>query len=191
MIIVLEDLHWGDLPSITYLGDGLRALSSRPLMILALARPEVNETFPGLWSAAHKSEIALSRLAPRAAERLVRAALGPAVAADVVARIVERADGNAFYLEELIRRVSEGGGDTLPETVLALVQSRLARLEPEARRIVRAASVFGDAFWRGGVAEMTSPSSVPDLDSLLPSLVQREILTVAAEARFAGEKEYS
>ncbi len=152
LILVLEDVHWGDLPSFTYLGDGLRALATKPLMLVALGRPEVHEAFPGLWAGLEKMELPLGRLTPRAAQRLVRAVLGEKLAADAAARIVERADGNAFYLEELIRRVAEGDGERLPDTVLALVQSRLERLEPEARRIVRAASVFGEVFWREGLA---------------------------------------
>jgi hypothetical protein len=63
-----------------------------------------------------------------------------------VARIALRADGNAFYLEELIRAVAEGKVGELPETVLAMMQGRLAALDPEQRRVLRAGSLFGDAF---------------------------------------------
>ena len=42
----------------------------------------------------------------------------------------------------------------LPETVLTMVQARLEALEPEARRVLRAASVFGQTFWRGGVVTL-------------------------------------
>jgi tetratricopeptide (TPR) repeat protein len=191
LLVVLEDLHWGDQPSDTYLGEGLRALSDRPLMLLGLARPEVHEAFPSLWGTTEKIEIALSKLVPRAAERLVRSSLGDALSAQTIARIVQRAEGNAFYLEELIRRVSEGAGDTLPETILALVESRLERLEPEARRIARAGSIFGEVFWRGAVAELIGGAAgVADLDGWLSSLVERELFTVRSESRFPGEREY-
>jgi hypothetical protein len=189
LLLVLEDLHWGDLPSVTYLGEALRALEAKPLMILALGRPEVHDTFPGLWKG--MAEIGLGGLTPRAAERLVRAALGDAVAPDTAARIVQRAAGNAFYLEELVRRVSEGGGDSLPETVLALVQSRLERLEPEARRVVRAASVFGEMFWRGGVAALLGGGSdARDMGAWLKMLVEREVFAASPESTFPGEREY-
>ncbi len=191
VLLVLEDLHWGDLPSVTYLGDALRTLAASRLMVLALARPEVRDTFPRLWGGAEMLEIALGRLSLRAAERLVIAALGENVEADAAARIVERADGNAFYLEELIRRVAEGE-HSLPETVLALVQSRLERLETEARRIVRAASVFGEVFWRGGVdALLGRGAATRDLDAWLNVLAEREVLTVASDSRFPGEREYT
>ena len=193
LLLVLEDLHWGDLPTIMYLAEALRALAAMPLMVLALARPEVHDAFPNLWKGNVVPELPLGGLTRRAAERLVRAALGDRVTPDAVARIVERADGNAFYLEELIRRVSEGGGDALPETVLALVQSRLERLEPEARRLVRAASVFGEAFWPGAVAALLGGGpEARDVDAWLKTLVEREVLVAAArESRFPGQREYT
>jgi hypothetical protein len=191
LLVVLDDLHWGDLPSVTYLGDGLRALGRQPFMVLALARPEVHETFPDLWASAEPSEIALGRLTPRSAERLVRSALGDAAAKDVVERIVERADGNAFYLEELIRRVAEGGGESLPETVLALVESRIEQLAPAARRIVRAASVFGEAFWQRGVQTLLGKQGGDDMDEWLEVLVKREVFAEAHASRFPGGREYT
>jgi hypothetical protein len=63
-----------------------------------------------------------------------------------VARIVDQADGNAFYLEALIRAVAEGRDKTLPGTVVAMAHAGLERLEPDARRILRAASVIGETF---------------------------------------------
>ena len=64
-----------------------------------------------------------------------------------ISSIVARAAGNAFYLEELIRAVAEGRGQELPETVLAMVQARFDALGPDDRRILRAASIFGETLW--------------------------------------------
>jgi hypothetical protein len=192
LLIVLEDLHWGDLPSVTYLTEGLRALAGRPLMLLALGRPEVHDVFPNLLATADKIEVRLSRLPPRAAERLVRAALGDTLASGAVTRLVAQADGNAFYLEELIRGVSEGGGEALPDTVLALAQLRMQRLEPEARRIVRAASIFGEVFWAGGVIELLGADQPPeDVHVGLRSLVEREVFVPVVESRFPGTGEFA
>jgi eukaryotic-like serine/threonine-protein kinase len=192
LLVVLEDLHWGDAASVTFLGGGLRSLASKPFMVLALGRPGVRDAFPNLWAGAERSEVLLGRLAPRAAERLARAALGPEISEEVLGRIVERADGNAFYLEELIRRVAEGGADTLPETVLALVQARLGQLETGARRAVRAASVFGEVFWRGGVAALLGGGREGgDIDGWLRELAEREIVSVAHDCRYPGESEFT
>ena len=77
----------------------------------------------------------------------------------MVARIVERADGNAFYLEELIRAVAEGRGDDAARTGAGDGAGAPRRSRPEARRVLRAASVFGERFWRGGRGARCSAAS--------------------------------
>ena len=190
-LVVIEDLHWGDAASVAFLDGALHALRERPLFVLALARPEVHDVFPKLWSGVGTQEIRLGPLTRRAAERLIGAALGDSLAPDRVARIVERADGNAYYLEELIRCVAEEGTDELPDTILAMVQSRLDRIEPEARRLVRAASVFGEVLWLGGVSALVGGVGDREVASWLQVLADREILTARASAKFPGETEYS
>jgi tetratricopeptide (TPR) repeat protein len=192
LLVVLEDLHWGDAPSIAYVSDALRDLGARPLMVLGLGRPELHQVFPSLWSNAEVQEIALGRLVPRAAERLVRAVLAEPIANEAVAEIVERADGNAFYLEELTRCVAEGGAEKLPQTVIALAQSRLERLEPDARRVVRAASLFGEVFWSGAVASLLGGThSVRDVEAWLAILCRDEVITRVPSSRYPGESEYA
>jgi predicted ATPase len=132
VLLVLEDLHWGDLPSIGFLDSALRRLADKPLILLAFARPEVNELFPNLWAARSPYGIRLPELTKKASERLVRQALGESVDDAVATRIVATAGGNAFYLEELIRAVSEGRSE-LPETVLMVAAARLDGLEADAR----------------------------------------------------------
>ncbi len=185
LLIVIEDLHWGDLATVTYLDEALRTLEGRPLMVLALGRPELYEQFPRLWEG--HQQIRLSGLTPRAADRLARSVLGEGVPAAVVTRIVQLADGNAFYLEELIRRVAEHDLE-LPETVLAMAESRLDRLEPEARRVLRAASTFGTTLWSGGVASLLGLEA--QATEWLEILADRELLVRAPESRFSGEREY-
>ena len=80
--------------------------------------------------------------------------LGPQVAAETITRIITQAAGNALFLEELIRALAEGAGEELPETVLAMLQARFLRLDPGARRVLRAASFFGETFWRGGLVAL-------------------------------------
>ncbi|MCC6555309.1 MAG: protein kinase, partial [Polyangiaceae bacterium] len=154
VVLVLENLHWGDLPSVKFIDAALRSLADRPLLVLALGRPEVRDAFPRLWEGRGVHEVRLAELGRKAGERLVRAVLGDAAPAETVARIVGQAAGNAFYLEELIRAVATGRGDRPPETVLAMVEARLEALDPDARRVLRAASVFGQVFWQDGVAAL-------------------------------------
>ena len=191
LLVVLDDLHWGDVPTVAYLGEALRALAHRPLMVLAFARPEATATFASTWPVSEALQVSLASLSPRAAERMVRAALGSTLGADVVTRLVERASGNPFYLEELIRRESEGGSGPLPETVLALVQSRLQYLEPDGRRVARAASLFGETFWDHGVAAVLGQApEAADLDAWLKILTAREVFTASSAGRFPGTRQY-
>ncbi len=192
LLIALEDVHWGDPPSLAFLDRVLRNLKRRPLTVIAMARPDVRETFPKLWAERDLTEIRLAALSPKAAERLVRSALGDSFPASRVAAIVERADGNAFYLEELIRAESEGRLDALPETVLAMVQMRLDALPDEARRILRAASIFGESFWDGAVRALLGEraSDVQSFLGNLRSLVEREAVQPIEPSRFPGHLEH-
>lgn len=193
LLLVLEDLHWGDAASVMYLGEALRTLSEAPLMLLALARPELTETFPKLWAFAEPQLVQLSRLTSRAAQRLVRAVLGRELPDADIGSLVERADGNPFHLEELMRRVVEAGdADGLPESVVALVQTRLQRLDPVARRSARAASVFGETFWAGGVAKVLGADTPPqDITYALAKLQEEELIHASDDSRFSDEREYT
>ena len=192
IVIVLEDLHWGDLPTVRAIDGALRALGEAPVMVLALARPEVHDVFPGLWHERALTELRLSGLSRKASERLVREALGEGVERDEVARITQRADGNAFYLEELIRAVAEGKGGELPETVLAMMQGRLAALDPEQRRVLRAGSLFGDAFAvEGARALLGGEGSTERLALDLEELTRKELVTARPWGRFSGQRDYA
>jgi tetratricopeptide (TPR) repeat protein len=193
LVLVLEDMHWGDLPTVKFVDAALRSSSGAPLLVLAFARPEVHEIFPKLWDERGLQEIRLGELTRRGSERLVREVLGDRVDDATVSKLAQRAAGNAFYLEELIRAVAEGksAADALPETVLAMVEARLEALEPDARRLLRAASVFGQMFWQGGVtALLGGEQRALDVDEWLAVLVDREVLTLRPAGKFPGDPEY-
>ena len=187
VLLVLDDLHWGDRSSLKLIDVALRALADRPFMVLALARPDVRRAFPDLWSARRFEEIRLGPLRRSGAERLVREVLGDRAGDDLVARLAARSEGNAFYLEELIRAAAEGEGEALPETVLAMVERRLEGLDPESRRALRAASVFGQVFCGGAIAALLGGEA----GATLRRLVDRELCTRQHQARFPGETEYA
>ncbi|MDC3958980.1 protein kinase domain-containing protein [Polyangium jinanense] len=192
LLLVLEDLHWGDLASVKLVDAALRELKGRPLLVAAFGRPEVHERFPRVWAERGLSELRLGELTPRAAEELARHALGDSAGPQTLTRVVERSAGHPFFLEELIRAVAEGRGDALPETVLAMVEARLSALPPEARRVLRAASVFGEVFWRGGVESLLDPlDEASGVDEWLALLVEREVVQRSATSRFAEEEQYS
>ncbi len=193
LVLVLEDLHWADAASVSVVESWLAELEELPFVVVALARPEIRDTFPnGLRGAA---EVRLEGLTKKAAERLVRALLGSETSASVVQKIIERAAGNAFYLEELARHVAErleAGRDPsdMPETVLAMAQSRLDTLEPEARRVLRVGAIFGETFWQRGVRRLLSDTNERLLSEWLEALVAREVIDPGKNERFADEKEF-
>jgi hypothetical protein len=190
LVLVLEDLQWGDLPTVQYVDAVLRDLGDRRIFGVALARPEVKRLFPDLWSGRDVTELRLATLSRKAAEKLARSALGEKASAEDVARAVERADGNALFLEELIRAISEGRRE-LPETVLAMAHARLEQLDPVQRRILRAASVFGETFWRGALRSLLGTDvATNDLDDVLGTLVRAEAVSRRSESRFADEEEF-
>lgn len=185
VLLVLDDLHWGDLPSVRVIDAALRTLHDRRLFVLALARPEIHDLFPRLFHDRQLQEVRLGALSKRACEKLIRESL-PAASDEIVAWIVERAQGNAFFVEELIRAIAARGTRGIPDTVLGVVQARLDTLGGDAKRALRAASVFGETFWRGGVREVVGDD--PALDGALRDLVEREVVNESPGARFPGEE---
>ncbi|KFE64610.1 serine/threonine-protein kinase [Hyalangium minutum] len=190
VLLVLEDLHWGDALTVQWVDRLLRELADCPLLVLALARPEIKELFPGLWSQ-RLQEVALRSLSRKAGAQLIRDVLGSGVEEAVVDRLLEQSAGNALFLEELIRMVAEGRGDTPPGTVLAMLQSRILRLEPEARQALLAASFLGRTFWTGAVRALRNAQETPGtLEHWLERLVAMEIIESQPDRTFAGEKAY-
>jgi hypothetical protein len=189
IIILLEDVHWGDLPSLSFVDLALRTLGDRPMLALAVGRPEALDRFPGLWAQRLSTNLVLRELSTKASQRLVLDVLGDADPARVT-KIVEHAAGNPFLLEELVRASVQGRDDVLPDSVLAMIQLRVASLDDDARRVLRAGSVFGEVFWTGGVRALTAVA--PDkLARTLAVLVDRELLHARSPSRFAQHGEYA
>ena len=184
LLLILEDLHWGDGLTVRLLDTALRQLRTTPLLILALARPEVEDLFPRLWKDRQRQDLRLEGLTAKASAQLVRKSLGEPVAEATLARIVKQAGGNALYLEELIRAEAAGKGEALPKTVLVMLQARLMRLPAGARFALRVASVYGQTFWRGGL-------QADDVDSWLQILINAEFIERHRSSRFPDDVEYS
>ena len=159
--------------------------------MLALARPEVHDRFPGLFAERGAQELRLGPLTPSASERLVRAALGAAADDAVVQRIVARAEGNAFYIEELVRAVAEGAGEALPDTVLGMVQARLDALGPS--RSASSARPASSGRSSGGAASRRCSASAPETLDEPPRPAGRRWRSCArrSAASFPGEVEYA
>jgi len=184
MLIVLEDAQWADTPSLRYLA---RFADEAPAaLLLALTRPEARDVVLETFEAQDPDVVDLKVLSDGAAGRLVRAALGDPEDR-VVDALVARAAGNAFFLEELVRASAAGRG-VLPDSVRALVEDRILLLDRARRRALRAASVFGERAWVGGVARVLGLDGAEAL-RLFDELVEDELMTRSASSRLPGQLE--
>jgi predicted ATPase len=175
VLLVLEDLQWADLASVQLIDAGLRLLKEQSLFVLGIGRPEVEEQFPGLWSERAVERLRLPPLGRKTGQSLVRHFIKE-VGKETETWILERWDGNPFFLEELVDAVCSGK-TIAPETVLGMIESRLAELETSVRRVARAASVFGDEpFSPDAVLAILGERARAELDDSLEILVGRDLM---------------
>ena len=153
LVVVLEDLHWAE-PTLLDLVEYLAVFSSgHPILFVCAARPELLETRPS-WAAPGRPVIVLDPLPEDHARRLVAAA--GALAPGAAERIVETAEGNPLFLEQLVAVGATPG--ELPSSIQAVLAARLARLEPAERAVLEDAAVQGRSFYADAelVPEATS-----------------------------------
>lgn len=175
LVLVIENLQWADASSLALIDRTLRNFGDRRWMVLGVARPEHRVVHPRLWSERGVREVALGPLKDRAAERLVRARLGAESRPERVRALVARAAGNPYFLEELARAEAEGHGEETPDTILAMVEARLLRIDPALRRVLRAASVYGANFDARGVSAVLGE---PLASGMIEALVESEWLVM-------------
>ncbi|HVK76235.1 MAG TPA: protein kinase [Kofleriaceae bacterium] len=189
LVIVLDDVHWAD-PGTLALCDGVLRNVAGPVFVLAMARPEVHERFPRLWAERGLTALELSPLPAAAAQQLARAVAGPDASDGLIAELVERSGGNPFFLEELARARDERDAGEWPDTVLATVEARLARLDGDARRLLRAAAVIGPVFWPGAVIQLVGGAAFgAAVSARLDALIEREFIVPSPGSRFPGERQ--
>ncbi|TKD09687.1 serine/threonine-protein kinase [Polyangium fumosum] len=188
-LLLIDDLQWCDARSIHALGDVLCELYDRPLFVLALARPELFDEFGHTAGVTFTQVMPLAPLPRKAAVELARGWLGDRAEAARVDRVVERAAGLPLVVEELSRAAVEGRGDELPTSARSLLETQIGALDAEARRTLRAASIFGDVFWSGGLSALLGHTRTTTESGRLRVLVDRGFVVPHAGSRFAGEQE--
>ncbi len=191
--LIVDDAQWMDSVSARIVGRAVRKLQETPLCFLAFARPELDDRLPHALRDVPLERIQLGGLPKKAAEKLVRGALGEDLPQPVLERIVQQGEGSPLFLQELVEFALERRSDRVPTGVLATLEGRLLRLEPTARKVLRAASVFGETFWSGGVAALLGEGSTEAkaLDAWLVFLVERDLLTLRRTTRFPRETEFA
>ncbi len=193
VVLVLEDVQWIDAPSLHLFAE-LLGRADRPLLLLGLGRPSARPMIANTeWQSRPLQMLQLAPLGARASEQFIRGMLGDSVSQARVDALIARGEGHAFFLEELVRAESEGRTSTAPATVVAMLHERIERFEADARRILRAASIFGLEFTKAGLqALLDDPArSLSSLDAWLETLVKREVIVRAERSRFNRDETFT
>ncbi len=194
LVLAFEDIHWADhgmLDLIEYLAQWVRG----PLMLLCLARDELLDRRSG-WGGGRReaTSIMLDPLTVEQTRELVASLLPEGdTEREAVALVAERAGGNPFFAEEMVRRLAEETGEEaakLPDTVQALLAARLDSLEPMERRLVQHAAVMGRTFWHGSLVTVAGEVE-GELGRALSSLQEKDIVIPGTGGQLAGEREYA
>jgi class 3 adenylate cyclase len=149
LVLEFEDWHWADGASVGLLRHVLPLTSTHPLAVVVLTRPQ--EIGPATSTGATESDqqrsltLSLTGLDDSAAHDLARSLGGGRLSDEQITAVSERAEGNPYFLQELMRYVEEQGDapGSLPDTVRGVVISRVDRLDAGARAVLRTCSVIG------------------------------------------------
>src|SRR5262245_3588242 len=200
LLVVLEDLHWADHPLLDLMERVISDLNG-PLMVLATARPDLRDGWrTRLAEIGTVFEVDL--LSQRDSQRLLRELLGDDLPAAVGDAVLARAEGNPFFLEELLGALidrgillPEGDGWTttslaealvIPDSVHATLASRVDLLNRPEKEALQAAAVVGRVFWTSAVYELL-PEIAPDFRVL----ETRGFIRRLRRSSLEGEREYS
>ncbi|MEZ4224403.1 MAG: protein kinase [Polyangiaceae bacterium] len=177
LLIAIEDLQWADAATLELFDSVFDATRDLPLVVLVTARPRLFEEQPDLWHRHDLQELRVIELTRRASHELVEQLPHGELSAEDLQWVVETAAGNPLYLQELLRARRSGQGPEVPTSVVAMVKTRIESLDPEARRVLRAASVFGARFAVSGVSELVGGSDVErSVQEWLATLEEREFV---------------
>jgi adenylate cyclase len=193
-VYVVEDAHWIDEVSESMIADFLTVIPQTPSLVLASYRPE----YEGALARVHGAQtITLVPLGDSETAALVSGLLGPDPSVGALGQtITERAAGNPFFAEEIVRELAERGvlrGQrgayvstvdaaevAVPATVQATIAARIDRLNPKAKRTLSAAAVIGAKFSRDLLETL-------GIDPVLEDLVRGELID---QTGFTRQSEY-
>jgi hypothetical protein len=200
--VVIEDLHWAEDALLDLLEAGLRGTHG-PLLLLATARPELIQARPSWVREDRGAErLMLDALTPSDTAHMVDELTPTSLPASVRDIVLTRAEGNPFFVEELIRTLVDQGvlerrngdwtvGDlpddfAVPDTVQAVLAARIDLLEPPEKAALQAAAVIGRTFWAGPVAALLGGVEVD-----LHVLEERDFIRPRPTSSIVGEPEFT
>jgi class 3 adenylate cyclase/tetratricopeptide (TPR) repeat protein len=195
-VVLIEDVHWAE-DDLLDLLDSLVAQVEGPLLVLATARPELLER-RAAW---HRWALPLEALRETTAGELLDGLVGVELPPQLRTAIVDRAEGNPFFVEELLATLIDRGvlqrqnggwtcadlpeGFEVPDTVQAVLAARIDLLPAAEKAALQAAAVIGRVFWTGPVYELVGGE--PDFDLL----AERDFVRRRAGSSLIGEREYA
>jgi DNA-binding winged helix-turn-helix (wHTH) protein/predicted ATPase len=189
LLLEVEDVHWIDPTSEEWLMALVERLAGAPLLLLLSYRAGYQ---PAWMGKSYATQLALQRLTADESRRIVRAVLqARSVSDDLVQTIEAKGEGNPFFLEELAQAVAEQGDApttlVLPETVQAVLATRLDRLPPEAKALLQVAAVVGREVSGALLQAVTTLAEAP----LLQRLARLQKAEFLYEARPVPELVYA
>jgi class 3 adenylate cyclase/tetratricopeptide (TPR) repeat protein len=205
IVAVIEDIHWAEPALLDILSD-LGARVQGRVLFLCPARPDLVDRSP-TWGGGRPSfsAIFLDPLDRDHAARLVDFLLEvEELPGDLRDRVVERAGGNPFFAEEIVRHLVDrrgeaatdpagGGSDVsaipIPDTVQAVIAARIDLLPPDEKRALQAAAVVGRIFWPDPVARYLDVASRRVTD-LLRGLEARDLVLSRLDSSMRGQQEF-
>jgi class 3 adenylate cyclase len=202
LVILIEDIHWAE-EELFDLLERIAGDVQGPLLLIVTARPELLNARPGWGTGAQStSTMRLEPLSADDAELMLEELLATELPQALRAVVIEHAEGNPFFLEELIATLidrdlltrSNGGWSVrelppdfqVPDSVQAVLAARIDLLEPAEKAALQAASVIGRIFWTGPVYELVEGQE-PDFRVL----EERDFVRRRSGSTMAGEREYA
>ncbi len=197
-VLVFEDLHWADDALVTFLLHFAERTAGLPLLVVATARPEVEDRHPAwLGRARRHTVLSLAALTDAEMAVLIESTLRDS-SPGFISAILERAAGSPLYAEQLAAMLRDrppiaGGShdaEAIPPSVAALLAARIDALPPEAKAILLDASVVGKTFWSGAVAAISGQDH-STVDALLAELTRRDLVRPVFPSSVAGEAQFA
>ena len=191
--MVIEDIHWAD-PALLDLLQDLADRGEGPTLFLCPARPELTARRPG-WGGGrwnHSSLLLEPLSAAESGQLLDLLVERGTVTSDLRSRILERAGGNPFFLEEIVQRLMDEPAGIewleIPDTVQGVLAARIDLLTPLEKRALQSASVIGRTFWNGAVRSLLDPDRGSlELDEVLRRLEDRGLVHARIGSTIVGD----
>jgi DNA-binding SARP family transcriptional activator len=188
LVLLVDDLQWAE-PALVDLLGHLLDLGRGPLLLITIARPELEEAQPDWLARTSHALVRLDSLSESDAEKLLDHLAPELPPGPLHTRILAAAEGNPLFVEQFVAYVSDEAhavGQRLddrtradlpiPPTIEILLAARLDRLPAGERRILERAAVIGRTFWAGALAELLPPDERADLPRHLAHLAHRDLI---------------